>query len=68
MSLSGYTLDQLVDIITAVEGLAVDRVNPLDLQVLRFAPGDALTLDVLRDGETIQLPITLGTRPADLGQ
>jgi len=56
------------DIITAVDGLAVDRVNPLDLQVLRFAPGDALTLDVLRDGETIQLPITLGTRPADLGQ
>jgi S1-C subfamily serine protease len=56
------------DIITAVDGLAVDRVNPLDLQVLRFAPGDALTLDVLRDGETIQLPLTLGTRPADLGQ
>jgi S1-C subfamily serine protease len=56
------------DIITAVDGLAVDRDNPLDLQVLRFAPGDALTLDVLRDGETIQLPITLGTRPADLGQ
>ncbi len=56
------------DIITAVDSLAVDRDNPLDLQVLRYAPGDALTLDVLRDGETIQLPLTLGTRPADLGQ
>jgi S1-C subfamily serine protease len=56
------------DIITAVDGLAVDRANPLDLQVLRYAPGDQLTLDVLRDGETVQLPVTLGTRPADLGQ
>lgn len=56
------------DIITAVDGLAVDRDNPLDLQVLRYAPGDEVTLDVLRDGDTVQLPITLGTRPADLGQ
>jgi len=54
------------DIITAVDGLAVDRVNPLDLQVLRFAPGDLVTLDVLRDGENLELEATLGTRPADL--
>jgi PDZ domain-containing protein len=51
-----------------VDGLSVDRDNPLDLQVLRYAPGDEVTLDVLRDGDTVQLPITLGTRPADLGQ
>jgi serine protease Do len=55
------------DIITAVDGVAVDRDNPLDLQVLRFAPGDQVTLQVLRDGETLDLPTTLGTRPADLG-
>jgi S1-C subfamily serine protease len=54
------------DIITAVDGLAVDRDNPLDLQVLRFAPGDEITLEVLRDGESIELAATLGTRPADL--
>ena len=57
---------QAGDIITAVDGLAVDRSNPLDLQVLRFAPGDAITLDVLRDGESLQLEAILGTRPADL--
>ncbi len=56
------------DIITAVDGLAVDRDNPLDLQVLRFAPGDEVTLQVLREGETLDLQATLGTRPADLGQ
>jgi 2-alkenal reductase len=55
------------DIITAVNGLAVDRDNPLDLQVLRFAPGDEVTLDILRDGEDLQLDATLGERPADLG-
>jgi S1-C subfamily serine protease len=57
---------QAGDIITAVDGLAVDDDNPLDLQVLRFAPGDAVTLDVLRDGESLELTATLGTRPADL--
>jgi len=54
------------DIITAVDGLTVDRINPLDLQVLRFAPGDEISLDVLRDGESLELTATLGTRPADL--
>jgi S1-C subfamily serine protease len=58
---------QAGDIITAVNGLAVDRDNPLDLQVLRFAPGDQITLDILRDGEDLQLEATLGERPADLG-
>jgi S1-C subfamily serine protease len=54
------------DIITAVNGVPVDDANPLDLQVLRFAPGDAVTLDVLRDGQDLTLEATLGTRPADL--
>ena len=55
------------DIVTAVDGIAVDEDKPLDLQVLRYAPGDQVTLDVLRDGETIQVTVTMGTRPADLG-
>jgi S1-C subfamily serine protease len=54
------------DIITAVDGTPVDASNPLDLQVLRFGPGEEVTLSVLRDGETLTLPVTLGTRPADL--
>lgn len=57
---------QAGDIIIAVDGLAVDRSNPLDLQVLRFAPGDEILLDVLRAGESLELSATLGTRPADL--
>lgn len=55
------------DIITAVDGTLIDRDNPLDLQVLRFAPGDSVTLDVLRGDENLQLEATLGERPGDLG-
>jgi S1-C subfamily serine protease len=55
------------DIITAIDGTVVDRDNPLDLQVLRFAPGDQVTLDVLRGEESLQLEATLGERPGDLG-
>ena len=54
------------DIITAVDGTPVDSDHPLDLQVLRFGPGQEVTLSVLRDGDTLSLPTTLGTRPADL--
>ncbi len=54
------------DIITAVDGILIDRDNPLDLQVLRFAPGDEIVLQILRGGESLDLPTTLGSRPADL--
>jgi S1-C subfamily serine protease len=54
------------DIITAVDGTPVDAANPLDLQVMRLDPGAQVTLQVLRDGKTLDLPTTLGTRPADL--
>ena len=57
---------QAGDIITAIDGLPIDGDNPLDLQVLRFAAGEEITLAVLRDGESIELPTTLGTRPSDL--
>ena len=54
------------DIITAVDGMPIDGDNPLDLQVLRFGAGEEVTLSILRDGETLSLPTTLGERPADL--
>jgi S1-C subfamily serine protease len=49
-----------------VDGNPVDASNPLDLQVMRLDPGQEITLSVLRDGESLDLPTTLGTRPADL--
>jgi S1-C subfamily serine protease len=52
------------DIITAVDGTALDGAHPLSLVMSQRAPGDTVTLDVLRDGQAIQVTVMLGTRPA----
>ena len=52
------------DIILKVSGITLDKEHPLDATLVQFAPGDTITLDVLRDGATIQLSVTLGTRPS----
>src|SRR3954454_76033 len=52
------------DIITAVDGTALDGAHPLDMVMSQHAPGDAVTLDVLRGGQTVKISVTLGTRPA----
>jgi S1-C subfamily serine protease len=54
------------DIVTAIEGVELDGDHPLDAVVSQFAPGDTITLDILRDGTERSIDITLGTRPADL--
>jgi S1-C subfamily serine protease len=51
------------DIVTAINGQKLDQLHPLDAVLVQFAPGDSVTLDVLRDGEPVQLTLTLGTRP-----
>ncbi len=55
---------QAGDIITAVNGTKLDALHPLDMVTSQFAPGDSVKLDVLRDGQTTQLTVVLGTRPA----
>ncbi len=51
------------DIVTAINGQKLDQLHPLDAVLVQFAPGDTVTLDVLRNGEAISLTLTLGTRP-----
>jgi S1-C subfamily serine protease len=53
------------DIITAIAGQQVDQEHPLDLLLLSHAPGDKVTLTVLRDGSSTSVDVTLGTRPAE---
>ena len=55
---------QAGDILTAVNGTALDATHPLDLVMSQNAPGQTITLDVLRNGQTTQVKVTLGTRPA----
>jgi S1-C subfamily serine protease len=54
------------DIIVSLDGIKIDQEHPLDALLVQFAPGTTITLEVLRDGATISVPVTLGTRPADL--
>jgi S1-C subfamily serine protease len=55
------------DIVVSIEGQAIDAEHPLDAVLTQFAPGDSITLEVLRGEERLTLEVTLGTRPADLG-
>ena len=54
------------DVIVKVNGHAIDRDNPLDATLSEFAPGDTVTIELLRDGQTKSVDLTLGTRPVDL--
>lgn len=52
------------DIITAINGEGIEGIN----DVIRYLvdetrPGDQITVDVIRDGETVQIDVTLGSRP-----
>ena len=53
------------DIITAVNGQALDAQHPLDLVMSQLAPGQTASLTVLRDGSTITIDVPLGTRPSE---
>jgi 2-alkenal reductase len=53
------------DIITSVGGKAIDDGHPLDATLAQFSPGQTVSVEILRGGETITLDVTLGTRPAN---
>jgi S1-C subfamily serine protease len=54
------------DIITAVNGQRVDASHTLDDILTQFKPGDQITVSVLRSGNTMDIKVTLGTRPDQL--
>ena len=52
------------DIIVKVNDQAIDGDHPLDATLSEYAPGDTVTIELLRGGQTVSVPLTLGTRPA----
>jgi S1-C subfamily serine protease len=54
------------DIITAVGGVKLDSNTSLRAALLQHKPGDTVALEVLRDGKTLSLDVTLTERPNDL--
>jgi S1-C subfamily serine protease len=51
------------DIVTSIEGITIDGEHPLDAVLTQFAPGRTVTLGINRAGKTLELQVTLGTRP-----
>jgi len=50
------------DIILSVNKIKINTKNPLSSVIRRFAIGEVIQLEVLRDGKTINLNLTLGSR------
>jgi serine protease Do len=55
------------DVITAVDGQAIDNDHDLSSRIVLHNPGDKVTLTVQRGGSSIQVGVTLGTLPAQNG-
>lgn len=53
---------QAGDIVTAIDGEPIDERNTLISLLLQHAPGETITLDVLRNGEIQVLSLQLGQR------
>ena len=51
---------QAGDIVTAVNGELTDAERTLRDRLFAYEPGDVVTLAVLRDGETLDIAVTLG--------
>ena len=52
------------DVITAIDGTAVTTADDLTAKISAHQPGDKVTLSVTRNGSTLKLDVTLGTRPS----
>jgi S1-C subfamily serine protease len=51
------------DIVTKIETIAIDAEHPLEADLTSYGPGQTVTLTILRGSETMQVKVTLGTRP-----
>jgi S1-C subfamily serine protease len=51
------------DTIVAVEGEELVAENDLSRLISAYDPGEEVTLEIIRDGKTMDVDVTLGTRP-----
>ncbi|MDQ3128832.1 MAG: trypsin-like peptidase domain-containing protein, partial [Chloroflexota bacterium] len=58
---------QTNDIVVAINGQAIDAEHPLDAVLTQFAPGDTITLEILRGADRVSVLVTLGVRPPNAG-
>ena len=55
------------DVVTAVDGKAITTTDQLIATLDTYSPGQKITLTITRNGQTKQVQVTLGTRPARPG-
>ncbi len=53
------------DLVVAADGTAIDGATGLIATIRDLGPGDSTTLTILRNGEPIEITVTLVERPAD---
>jgi serine protease Do len=54
------------DLVTSINGERIDAAHSMDDLLAQYGPDERLTLSVLRGGQTTQVVLTLGRRPAQL--
>lgn len=56
------------DVIVSFDGEAVTSASDLSDKVKAAAPGDTVTLELLRNGESVSVEVTLGSTPTRFGR
>jgi len=64
----GAQIDAGGDVIVAVDGQRLEHDSDLAELVSRRRPGETVTLEVIRDGETEEVEVELGPRPERVAQ
>jgi len=63
VQIDGVQVPHTVDVITAIDGVSLANMADLiGYLALQTSPGQAVNMTVLRDGQTLSLPVTLGER------
>jgi S1-C subfamily serine protease len=55
------------DVVTAIDGVAIDQHTSFTEALFEHKPGETVPITIVRDGEQIEVEITFGERPDDLG-
>jgi S1-C subfamily serine protease len=54
------------DVVLVIEGQTIDPEHPLDTLLVSYRPGQTISMTIRRDGDEMNVEVTLGTRPDNL--
>jgi serine protease Do len=66
VTINGQQVEVGGDVVTAVDNQAVASIGDLTSLLSQYSPGDRVSLSILRNGESMQVEVTLAARPANL--